>query len=422
MVTFKPIIIPGDRRKDGTWPLYIRITQKGRSRRLHTSIVCHAEDLTRSGKIKSADILQKGNRLIERMRATLVDLSPFTLDAWDVDRIVQHIRTAMEGETFRLDFFAFGEQYALTKSPATRQAYKGALNAFARFLGKRQLDINDITRGLLMDFVDHVDSEPKMHKKGRSGEVSPTERTKIPHGASSRHIAKMAHIYGAAKLKYNDEDSGRIVIPRSPFSTVPHKQPPSHGQKALPEEVIRAVLEGDTDSTLERVALDAFAVSFLTMGANLADLYRAKPFDGDTWEYNRKKTETRRADHAEMKVKIQPEALPYISRLQSRGNTKAWWLPALHDIAGKNTDTCTHLVNKGLRQWCCRNEVQRFTFYAARHTWATIARRLGVEKATVDECLCHKGDFDLTDIYAERAWHLMDAANRKVIDHIFKNK
>lgn len=33
----------------------------------------------------------------------------------------------------------------------------------------------------------------------------------------------------------------------------------------------------------------------------------------------------------------------------------------------------------------------------------------------MDECLCHKGDFALTDIYAERAWGLMTEANAKVI-------
>jgi integrase len=167
---------------------------------------------------------------------------------------------------------------------------------------------------------------------------------------------------------------------------------------------------------LERIALDAFSLSFLTMGANLADLYRAKPFKGDVWSYNRKKTETVRPDGAPMNVTIQPEALPYIERLQRRGG-KAWWLPALHAIA-KDSNACTRLLNKSLRSWTERNGLPRFTFYAARHTWATLARRLGVEKATVDECLCHKGDFDLTDIYAERAWNLMTEANRKVLDYI----
>jgi hypothetical protein len=39
-----------------------------------------------------------------------------------------------------------------------------------------------------------------------------------------------------------------------------------------------------------------------------------------------------------------------------------------------------------------------------------------VEKATVDDALGHKGDFDVADIYAERAWDLVDEANRKVLD------
>ena len=39
-----------------------------------------------------------------------------------------------------------------------------------------------------------------------------------------------------------------------------------------------------------------------------------------------------------------------------------------------------------------------------------------MEKATIDECLAHVGDFAITDIYAERSWELMAAANRKVLD------
>ena len=72
-------------------------------------------------------------------------------------------------------------------------------------------------------------------------------------------------------------------------------------------------------------------------------------------------------------------------------------------------------MNAALRRWQRREGLPDFTFYAARHTWATLARRAGVEKATVDECLGHVGDFHLTDIYAERPWDLLDAANAKVL-------
>jgi integrase len=83
-------------------------------------------------------------------------------------------------------------------------------------------------------------------------------------------------------------------------------------------------------------------------------------------------------------------------------------------MAGK-PEFATAKVNKGLARWCEDNGIPVFTFYAARHTWATLARKFGVEKATVDEGLCHVGDFPITDIYAERDWDLINAGNAKVL-------
>ena len=73
-------------------------------------------------------------------------------------------------------------------------------------------------------------------------------------------------------------------------------------------------------------------------------------------------------------------------------------------------------MNRQLRAWAQREGLPPFTFYAARHTWATLARQLGVEKATVDEALGHVGDFPVADIYAQRNWSLAWAANERVLD------
>ena len=114
-----------------------------------------------------------------------------------------------------------------------------------------------------------------------------------------------------------------------------------------------------------------------------------------------------------MRVEIPSVLHPYIQRLQAENNN-GWWLPVLHQM-GRTKDYCTAKVNNYLKRWCEENGVPAFTFYAARHTWASLARKAGVEKATIDEALCHKGTFDLTDIYAERSWELMQDANRKVL-------
>lgn len=414
MITFKAIVIPNNRRKDGTYPVKIRVTFKGVTRRLPTTLACTPGDLTRSLKIKSADILNRSDELIARMRGTVKDLSPFDLEGWDVDRVVRHIKDRLAEKTFRLDFFEWGERFIAGKSEGTRKAYVNSLNALEQFTGKRELDINDITRAMLIGFMEHVDSLPKMRYNAATKTRERSRVEKIPHASSTQHIMKLQHIFNAAKERYNDEDGGSILIPRSPFGTLPKVFTPSvRGQKSLGQELMQKIISAETGDPAERMALDAFVVSFGLMGANMADLYAAKPFTG-VWVYNRQKTRTRRADKAEMRVDIPGELRPYLARLQGRKGA-AWWLSVLHASAS-DASRCTCNVNRMLKRWCAANGVPPFTFYAARHTWATLARQAGVEKATIDDGLCHKGNFAMADIYAEKSWELIWAANRKVID------
>ena len=75
MITYKAIVIPNNRRGDGTYPVKIRVTYKRVSRRLPTTLVCSPKDLTRSLKIKNEDIISKSNELILKMRNALKDIS-----------------------------------------------------------------------------------------------------------------------------------------------------------------------------------------------------------------------------------------------------------------------------------------------------------------------------------------------------------
>ena len=411
MITFKAIIIPGNRRKDGTYPVNIRVTFKGKTRRLATTLVCTPGDLTRTLKIKNATILNKSDALIARMRDAVKDISPFDLETQDVDWVVRQIKDSLTREEFHLDFFEWSDRYILTKAETTRRAYSCALNTFERFLGRRSIDINDISRTLLLEFMDMVDNEKKMHYNSKTGKVEESKMDKIPKGASTRHLAKLEHLYNAAKEKYNDEDSGRILIPRSPFSKITKIYPVSNGQSNLGQELMQRIISSQVDNEVMRTALDLFIVSFGLMGANMADLYFAKPVK-EEWVYNRRKTSSRRTDRAEMRVAIPGQLQPYLERLKGTGG---WWFNRLHQFASTK-DFATARVNRCLKKWCEDNEVEVFTFYAARHTWASLARKEGVDKSTIDDCLGHKGSFQVADIYAERAWELMGEANQKVLD------
>lgn len=413
MPSFKAVVIPGDRRNDGTYNVKIRVIHNRGQRRIATSLYARPQDLTRTLKIKSSDILAKTEELIARMRGAIADVNPFDLQGADVDWIVEHIRAAMSAEEFRLDFFDFAEGWIQCKAPTTRRGYAGALNALARYLGRRELDVNDITRRMVLDFMEATDAENKLQWSHKEGKLVETSKPK-GGGTASRHVMKLAHVFDAARAQYNDEDLGRILIPRSPFDRIEYHLPPSQGQKNLGAEVMQRIMDAQTDDRLERIALDVFVLSFGTMGANFADLFFAAPPRGGTWTYNRQKTRTRRADRAEMVVFINPVLEGRIQRLMGE-KEGGWWLGALHDV-DQDKDIACAKVNRALARWCRKNGLERFTFYAARHTWATLARKAGVEKALVDECLCHVGDYEMADIYAERDWDLINGANKKVLD------
>lgn len=416
MATYKAVVSSHHKRKDGSYNIKIRVTHNRVSRWIPTNLYCTQAELTRTLKLKDGTLIDSCNQLIKRMRRALSDIPPFVLESKDVDWVANRIKSKLAEENFHLDFFEYAEQYILRFSESTRRAYSCALNTLERFLGRRYIDINDITRGMLLEFMQFVEDEPRMYFRKSMGKLVPSSVPKIKDAAPSRHMMKLAHIFNSAKAKYNDEDEDKILIMKSPFDNIKLTFPPSsQAQRNLGVEVIQKILSSDAINDTERFALDLFIVSFGLMGANVADLYSAPPVLDGAWVYNRQKTRDRRADGALMKVYV-PECIQASLKRLQVANTGERWLPLLQEY-GKDKDRVTGRANKALRKWAERNGIETFTMYAARHSWASIARskRCGIEKATIDECLCGKGDIPHTDIYAERDWDVINDANRIVL-------
>ena len=414
-IKMRPAVYANHKRKDGSCPVKIVIYYKGKERKIATHIVAEAKDLTRTFHLKQGEALSAAQDLIIDMRAACRDIPYFDLEYQDVDFVVNFIKGKLAKQSFRLDFFQFAAEYIQTKRQGTKAQYIQALNAFARFLKKEEIDVNQITRTMVGEFIAFLDKEKKLHYNYASKEREETEKEKAKGGQAGRHIVKLAAIYKAAKNKYNDEDIDQVLIPRSPFDGHKVVAPAAQGQRALPMEVIQRMIQTETDNAQVRASIDVAVVSFALMGMNLADLYEAKTPKGGVLVYNRKKTRDRRADNAEMRITIPGCILPFVERLQS-ARTKGVWLGKLHELTNRE-DRISYVVNGGLAKWCEDEGVERFTFYAVRKAWATIARgKAGVEKAIVDEGLAHVGDYKMTDIYAERPWEQINEANRKVLE------
>lgn len=413
-IKMRPAVYANHRRKDGSCPVKIVIYFKGKERKLATHIVAEQKDLTRTFHLKQGEALSAAQDLIIDMRVACREIPYFDLEYQDVDFVVNFIKGKLSKKTFRLDFIAFGKKWIADKKEGTRLQYLQALNAFARYLKADTIDINAITRSMVEAFIEFLDKEPKMYRCSATRAIIESKKAKAKGGQASRHVVKLAAIHKAARKRYNDEDSNAIMIPRSPFEGHEITPPPSQGQKPLSIEVIQALISTKTENAAIRTGIDVAIVSLGLMGINLADLYEIEPPAGDILIYYRKKTRDKRADKAEMRIEI-PECIrPFIERLQSPRNGQCW-LGRLHEVCSKSC-RITPTVNYGLRKWCEERGVERFTFYALRKSWGTIARRIGVEKSLVDEGLTHVGDYRMTDIYAERPWDRINEANRKVLE------
>ncbi len=59
---------------------------------------------------------------------------------------------------------------------------------------------------------------------------------------------------------------------------------------------------------------------------------------------------------------------------------------------------------------------KHITFYSFRHSWATIARSIGIDKYTVHEGLNHvDAEMKITDLYIERDYRPIWEANARIL-------
>ena len=81
-------------------------------------------------------------------------------------------------------------------------------------------------------------------------------------------------------------------------------------------------------------------------------------------------------------------------------------------------------INAGLKEIGKLLKVDDLEYYAARHSWATIAlNKVGIDKYTVHAALNHIDEsMKVTDIYIERDFRLENEANRKVIEFVFGSR
>lgn len=410
--SFTPVIIPSQKKADGTYNVKIRVTYKRRSKRLSTNLHAAPKDLTRSLNFKDGPVKKAAYDLANKFYDICAEIDYLELQKMEVEDIVKFIDAKAETKKkFHLDFIEYMRKKALTKG-ASERLYVTAANALDRFMRGHTLCVNDINVKFLRSFEEFLKNEPKVVSGFCKGKTRMTDEVKGDCRAVSQYLGCVRHIFGLARLEFNEPDMEIYRIPNNPFEyyVVPKQKPAKRRNK--PQEFIQMIInESAKAKGAKKFALEVFLLSFALEGMNLADLYTCAPAKGRWLIYNRRKTMNKRADKAEHHVYIPDPILPIVERMKDNDGVHMF---AFHRRY-RDFHAFTCHTNDAIRRWRKENDVEHFTMYAGRHSFGSISRRTGIEKATVDEMLCHVGDMKMADVYIEKCWDLHKEANEKFL-------
>ncbi|MBS5440200.1 MULTISPECIES: phage integrase SAM-like domain-containing protein [Bacteroides] len=420
MLTIKAEIKRSELKVDGTYNVKIRFTLDRKVKRLSTNLFVTQQDLTKSLKFKEdTSIKREIDRLILYYREQCLKLQ-LDQNHYSLDEIIEFLNREQEKQQ-TIDFIKFSREWIASTTIKGAPNYTTAINALVRFIGKEELDINLITLDFLEDFKSFLNKEREIRTKRlmQQGKRVPSNRS------LSLYLISIKKLFNEAKKRYNKKDKNLILIPNSPFIELEIPKQEATRKRAISADIIKKVWKlpykdmkkGYKATCRYNLAKDCFILSFCLMGMNSADLYNATEMKGNTITYNRTKTKDRRLDKAQMKVDIPKLAQPLIEKYKDKTGKRLFNFYQYYvDEKGFNK-----AINYGLKEIGRLLEIDDLEYYAARHSWATIAlNKVGIDKYTVHAALNHVDEtMRVTDIYIERDFVNENKANAKVVKYVF---
>ena len=420
MLTINAEVVKNQRKTNDCFTVRLRFTLDRKMKRLATSLFATSKDLTKDLKIKQTSPLKREvDNLIRGYQDKCAKLQ-IELNHYTLDDVMDYLNGEREKQQ-TIDFIKFSREWIASTSIKGAPNYTTAVNALVRFVGKEELDINLVTQDFLEGFKSFLNKEREVRTKKllQQGKRVPSNRT------LSLYLVSIKKLFNEAKKKYNRKEKNLILIAHSPFDDFSIPRQEATRKRAIPSDIIKKVWKlpykdmkkGYKSTCRYNLAKDCFILSFCLMGMNSADLYFATDLKNGTISYNRTKTKARRLDEAKMQVDIPKLVMPIVDKYRDKSGKRIF--DFYHYYADEKA--FNKAINYGLKEIGSLLGIDDLEYYAARHSWATIAlNKVGIDKYTIHAALNHVDDaMKVTDIYIERDFVNENKANAKVVKYVF---
>lgn len=438
MATFAIEIRERNIRRDGKYPVSIRLIHQGKNNTLSTDIYVSRKQIKddfsglkddRLRRQLEEEILKYENMLRENLG---IDLSGFSSKSI-VDFIKLHKKTA-GGAT--IDFIEFSNDFINELEKNGRKGYaesfKSVVQNLIDYFGCSVVYIKDINVKNLEGFIKYMLNPRTVYRFDKYGKKIELLKNGVSPQTLKDYMIDMQTLFKAARKKYNDEDSNIQLITHYPFSSdklyIEVKSQPKKRELNI-NDLVKILTANKLKGQRMQLARDVLALSFYLAAMNTADLYDddAKK-EENRITYHRQKTRTRRKDAALTSIQIEQEALPLIKKYKDPDKRRLFCFYKMYSSFkdfNKN-------VNIGCKQLAKHLgiDVELSTYYM-RHTWATIASedcRINIEDIAF--ALTHVGASDnlessnrlkVTRGYINKRFTRIDEINRQVLDFVQSN-
>jgi len=400
MATVAAVILKHHKKQDGTFNVKIRITHKGSTVYIDTNI-----------RLKKVFIDTYLTSTVNDYRKKLNALGA-KVDYMSASDIKEYF--SLEDEL--IDFINFADEnvQALINSnrKSTGLRRKTSVTFFKRFLNKTQFNVDLITSKLLREFEKYLFDNDYA--------VNTVRNT----------MSDIRAIFNEAKDVYNNEELGIVRIHNSPFSKYTPPESPESRKKGLEiskhakskssgkaeidlkqiVETIKFIRDVEIENTADSIARDLFMLSFYMCGTNAND-FHAYLVDKniERFGYNRNKTRGKRKDKAFISIKVTEEAKPLVEKY-------AGYLQERYALPKAINNRLSESFKLRLGDVF---GIPNFTYYHARHFFATLAGFCGYDDFDIQRALNQKTN-TMAAVYTARDWSKIDEIQRAVLD-LLKN-
>ena len=375
--------------KDGTFPLMLRVTKDRKRKYVSLGLSLHEKfwDFEKGKPKRNCPNKEQIERLIAAKTAEYNDLiveMTTQQREYTVETLVSHFHNQVRCATVVELYDKLIDDMKRGGKLGNAGVYKYSRTSLLKFTGQRlQIPFSDIDAVWLRRYENWL-------RTSGCGDTTISQLFR-----TLRSVFNKAVELQLVKRDYYPFDAYKV----SKFDTRTKK-------RAITKEDVRKVIALDLSQGYpsERLARDIFVFSYFGAGINFADIALLKygnVRDGRV-QYVRKKT------GKPINFLLTEEMRNIIVKYQRQGQTDEDYIFPILDRRVHRTEQQrydrTHKVltntNRWLRKIGQRVGIEHLTTYVARHTFATVLKRSGVNSAIISESLGHS-DLSTTQIYLD---------------------